>query len=127
MKPDIKKIVQDIKDNIPHSGEALSIKPMAVNERMSSIQLWQNITSPHLLVHVLEYIEELEAKQKLWVEPTTEMVQAGLAEVQRQLDEWDEEGCIQLGHGADPVNDDQASDLAVFVLQAMAEKLPKDK
>ena len=50
------------------------------------------------------------------------MIQAGLSEVQRMLDEWDDEGHIQLGHGNDPVSDDQAADLAVFILQAMAEK-----
>lgn len=70
-------------------------------------------------------IAELEEKERLWTQPTPEMVQAGLAEVQRMLDEWDDDGHIQLGHGNDPVSDEQASDLAVFVLQAMASKLPK--
>lgn len=70
-------------------------------------------------------IAELEDKERLWTQPTPEMVQAGLAEVQRMLDEWDDDGHIQLGYGNDPVSDDQASDLAVFVLQAMAGKLPK--
>ena len=70
-------------------------------------------------------IAEFEEKARLWTQPTREMVQAGLAEVQRMLDEWDDDGHIQLGHSNDPVSDDQASDLAVFVLQAMASKLPK--
>lgn len=70
-------------------------------------------------------IAELEEKERLWTQPTPDMVQAGLAEVQRMLDEWDDDGHIQLGHGNDPVSDDQASDMAVFVLQAMAGKLPK--
>ena len=70
-------------------------------------------------------IAELEEKARLWTQPTPDMVQAGLAEVQRMLDEWDDDGHIQLGHGNDPVSDDQASDMAVFVLQAMANKLPK--
>lgn len=67
-------------------------------------------------------IVALGEERKLWTEPSKEMVQAGLAEVQRMLDEWDDEGHIQLGHGNDPVSDDQASDMAVFVLQAMAGK-----
>lgn len=67
-------------------------------------------------------IVALGEERKLWTEPNKEMVQAGLAEVQRMLDEWDDEGHIQLGHGNDPVSDDQASDMAVFVLQAMAGK-----
>jgi hypothetical protein len=70
-------------------------------------------------------IAELEEKARLWTQPTPDMVQAGLAEVQRMLDEWDDDGHIQLGHGNDPVSDAQASDMAVFVLQAMASKLPK--
>lgn len=67
-------------------------------------------------------IVALGEERKLWTEPSKEMVQAGLAEVQRMLDEWDDEGHITLGHRNDPVNDAQASDMAVFVLQAMAGK-----
>ena len=67
-------------------------------------------------------IAELVKERQLWLEPNKAMVQAGLAEVQRMLDEWDDDGHIQLGHGNDPVSDDQASDMAVFVLQAMAGK-----
>lgn len=67
-------------------------------------------------------IAALAEERKLWLEPSKEMIQAGLAEVQRMLDEWDDEGHIQLGHGNDPVSDDQASDMAVFVLQAIAGK-----
>lgn len=69
---------------------------------------------------LLDHIEELEEQQKLWLEPTEEMVQAGLAEVQRMLDDWDADGHITLGSCNDTVSDDQASDMAVFVLQAMA-------
>ena len=60
---------------------------------------------------------------RLWTEPTKAMTQAGLAEVQRMLDEWDEEGHITLGSHNEPVSDAQASDMAVFVVQAMAGKL----
>ncbi|WAK44972.1 hypothetical protein Fifi067_00052 [Erwinia phage Fifi067] len=65
----------------------------------------------------------MQAQQKLWLEPTPEMVQAGLAEVQRILDEWESD---HLGWCVDDVTDDMASDMAVFVLQAMAGKLPKE-
>lgn len=67
-------------------------------------------------------IAELLKERQLWLEPSKEMVQAGLAEVQRMLDIWDDEGHIQLGYVDAPVTDDMASDLAVFVLQAMASK-----
>lgn len=77
------------------------------------------------MLAMLTRLTEFEEKARLWTQPTPDMVQAGLAEVQRMLDEWDDDGHIQLGHGNDPVSDDQASDLAVFVLQAMATKLPK--
>lgn len=65
-------------------------------------------------------IAELEDKERLWTQPTPEMVQAGLAEVQNQIDEWSEAGADVAD-----LTDDMASDLAVFVLQAMASKLPK--
>lgn len=65
-------------------------------------------------------ITELLKERQLWLEPNKEMVQAGLAEVQRILDEWDNHGNIM--HGDDATTDDQASDMAVFVLQAMAGK-----
>lgn len=77
------------------------------------------------MLAMLTRLTEFEEKARLWTQPTPDMVQAGLAEVQRMLDEWDDDGHIQLGHGNDPVSDDQASDMAVFVLQAMAGKLPK--
>ena len=77
------------------------------------------------MLAMLTRLTEFEEKARLWTQPTSDMVQAGLAEVQRMLDEWDDDGHIQLGHGNDPVSGDQASDMAVFVLQAMAGKLPK--
>lgn len=84
--------------------------------------LWRDLTGDNLVLALVQRVEQLE---QAFTTPTPEMVQAGLAEVQRMLDEWDDAGHIQLGHGNDPVSDDQASDLAVFVLQAMATKLPK--
>lgn len=63
---------------------------------------------------------EVNRLKKLWLEPSEPMVQAGLAEVQRILDEWESD---HLGWCVDDVTDDMASDMAVFVSQAMAGKL----
>lgn len=64
-------------------------------------------------------ITELLKERQLWLEPNKEMVQAGLAEVQRMLDDWEnDEGEIKVEY----ISDDRASDMAVFVLQAMAGK-----
>lgn len=59
---------------------------------------------------------------RLWTEPTKAMTQAGLAEVQRMLDEWHDEAPY-LNIDVEDVTDDMASDMAVFVVQAMAGKL----
>lgn len=59
---------------------------------------------------------------RLWTEPTKAMTQAGLAEVQRMLDEWHDEAPY-LNIDLEDVTDDMASDMAVFVVQAMAGKL----
>lgn len=75
------------------------------------------------MLSLLAEIERYKERERLWTEPSTEMIQAGLAEVQRILDEWDDHGNIM--HGDDATTDDQASDMAVFVIQAMAGKLPK--
>ena len=84
--------------------------------------LWRDLTGDNLVLALVQRIQQLE---EAFTTPTPDMVQAGLAEVQRMLDDWDDEGHIQLGAHNDPVSDDQASDMAVFVLQAMAGKLPK--
>lgn len=63
---------------------------------------------------------------KLWLEPTKAMVQAGLAEVQRMLDEWHDEAPY-VNIDLEEITDDMASDMAVFVLQAMATKLNQPK
>lgn len=65
-------------------------------------------------------IAELVKERQLWLEPSKEMVQAGLAEVQRILDEWEEQS--PLGYDVSDTTDAMASDMAVFVLQAMASK-----
>lgn len=68
-------------------------------------------------------IAELAKERKLWLEPSKEMVQAGLAEVQHTLDDWSNEvidgNCVSI---PEDITDDMASDMAVFVLQAMAGK-----
>ena len=66
-------------------------------------------------------IVALGEERKLWTEPSKEMVQAGLAEVQSMLDSWQDDGTLSYG-AADDVSDIKASDMAVFVLQAMAGK-----
>ncbi len=83
---------------------------------------WRELAGDNLVLAMASRIEQLE---QAFTNPTSDMVQAGLAEVQRMLDEWDDDGHITLGSRNDPVSDDQASDMAVFVLQAMAGKLPK--
>lgn len=84
--------------------------------------LWRDLTGDNLVLALVQRIQQLE---EAFTTPTPDMVQAGLAEVQRMLDDWDADGHITLGSCNDPVSDDQASDMAVFVLQAMATKLPK--
>lgn len=66
-------------------------------------------------------IAALAEERKLWLEPSKEMVLAGLAEVQNTLDNWEENGPLPYGTVND-ITDDMASDMAVFVLQAMAGK-----
>lgn len=66
-------------------------------------------------------IAALAEERKLWLEPSKEMIQAGLAEVQNILDNWEENGPLPYGTVND-ITDDMASDMAVFVLQAMAGK-----
>jgi hypothetical protein len=76
------------------------------------------------MLAMLTRLTEFEEKARLWTQPTPEMVQAGLAEVQRMLDEWAETGVLSYSD-VEEVSDDMASDMAVFMLQAMAGKLPK--
>ena len=105
-----------INPEVIHSktGKAVPLSDIAVTGDIAAC--------PANIASLCMCIAALAEERKLWLEPNKEMVQAGLAEVQRMLDEWDDEGHIQLGHGNDPVSDEQASDLAVFVLQAMAGK-----
>lgn len=86
------------------------------------------------MLALLTRLSEFEEKARLWTQPTPDMVQAGLAEVQRWLDEHAEtqserdNGAGETYHGfinPELTTDGDASDLVVFVLQAMASKLPK--
>lgn len=119
MKPEVKELIQDLTTLSPRASVALSPEKLDPSERIEAIRKWQLLTSPQMINVLLARIEQLE---KLWTEPTKEMVQAGLAEVQRMLDEWDDSGEV-IPQG---ITDNMASDMAVFVLQAMADKLPKE-
>lgn len=62
-------------------------------------------------------IAALAEESKLWLEPSNEMVLAGMSELNALLKEmYDEDGQL-----VEPT-DDQVSDTVVFVLQAMASK-----
>lgn len=86
---------------------------------LSDIALTGDIAAcPANIASLCICIAELVKERQLWLEPSKDMVQAGLAEVQRIADEWDEDWGFQLSD----LSDDRASDMAVFVLQAMAGK-----
>ena len=120
MKPVVKDVIHDLRKLLPVAEQALSTQTMKLDERVTAISQWRELTSPVMITALLDRIDQLE---KLWVEPTKDMVNAGLGEVQRMLDEWESD---HLGWCVDDVTDDQASDMAVFTLQAMASKLPKE-
>lgn len=120
MKPVVKDVMHDLRKLLPVAEQALSTQTMKLDERVTAISQWRELTSPVIISALLDRIDQLE---KLWVEPNEQMVNAGLGEVQRMLDEWESD---HLGWCVDDVTDDQASDMAVFTLQAMASKLPKE-
>lgn len=120
MKPVVKDVMHDLRKLLPVAEQALSTQTMKLDERVTAISQWRELTSPVMITALLDRIDQLE---KLWIEPTEQMVNAGLGEVQRMLDEWESD---HLGWCVDDVTDDQASDMAVFTLQAMAGKLPKE-
>lgn len=120
MKPVVKDVMHDLRKLLPVADQALSTQTMKLDERVTAISQWRELTSPAMITVLLDRIDQLE---KLWIEPTEQMVNAGLGEVQRMLDEWESD---HLGWCVDDVTDDQASDMAVFTLQAMASKLPKE-
>ena len=119
MKPVVKDVMQSLRKLLPEAEQALSTQTMKLDERVTAISQWRELTSPVMISALLDRIDQLE---KLWVEPTKDMVNAGLGEVQRIAEGWDETWYFDLTE----ISDDQASDMAVFTLQAMATKLPKE-
>ena len=102
-----------INPNVVHAktGELVPLSEVATVEDIAACPA--NIAA--LCMSIVEH-------NRLWTEPTKAMVQAGLAEVQRMLDEWHDEAPY-VNIDLDEITDDMASDMAVFVLQAMAGKL----
>lgn len=127
MKPVVKDVMHDLRKLLPVAEQALSTQTMKLDERVTAISQWRELTSPAMITVLLDRIDQLE---KLWIEPTEQMVNAGLAEIQTWLDNLSELRINQEGGNGyiDPelVTDEEASDAAVFTLQAMAGKLPKE-
>lgn len=127
MKPVVKDVIHDLRKLLPVAEQALSTQTMKLDERVTAISQWRELTSPAMITALLDRIDQLE---KLWIEPTEQMVNAGLAEIQTWLDNLSELRINQEGGDGyiDPelVTDEEASDAAVFTLQAMANKLPKE-
>lgn len=127
MKPVVKDVMHDLRKLLPVAEQALSTQTMKLDERVTAISQWRELTSPAMITVLLDRIDQLE---KLWIEPTKDMVNAGLAEIQTWLDNLNELRINQEGSNGyiDPelITDEEASDAAVFTLQAMAAKLPKE-
>lgn len=85
---------------------------------LSEIALTGEIAAcPANIASLCMCIAALAEERKLWLEPSKEMVLAGMSELNALLKEmYDEDG--QLVESTD----DQVSDAVVFVLQAMASK-----
>lgn len=67
----------------------------------------------------------LAERDKLWLSPTDVMVQAAMDELRKLLTEWEQNPESWVCDFED-MNDNDLSDIAVFVLQAVASKLPKE-
>lgn len=104
-----------INPEVIHSktGKAVPLSEIAVTGDIAAC--------PANIASLCMCIAALAEERKLWLEPSKEMIQAGLAEVQNILDNWEDNGPLPYGTVND-VTDDMASDMAVFVLQAMAGK-----
>lgn len=104
-----------INPEVIHSktGKAVPLSEIAVTGDIAAC--------PANIASLCMCIAALAEERKLWIEPSKEMIQAGLAEVQNTLDNWEENGPLPYGTVND-ITDDMASDMAVFVLQAMAGK-----
>lgn len=104
-----------INPEVIHSktGKAVPLSEIAVTGDIAAC--------PANIASLCMCIAALAEERKLWLEPSKEMIQAGLAEVQNTLDNWEENGPLPYGTVND-ITDDMASDMAMFVLQAMAGK-----
>ena len=104
-----------INPEVIHSktGKAVPLSDIAVTGDIAAC--------PANIASLCMCIAALAEEHKLWLEPSKEMIQAGLAEVQNVLDNWEDNGPLPYGTVND-ITDDMASDMAVFVLQAMAGK-----
>ena len=104
-----------INPEVIHSktGKAVPLSEIAVTGDIAAC--------PANIASLCMCIAALAEERKLWLEPSKEMIQAGLAEVQNVLDNWEDNGPLPYGTVND-ITDDMASDMAVFVLQAMAGK-----
>lgn len=104
-----------INPEVIHSktGKAVPLSEIAVTGDIAAC--------PANIASLCMCIAALAEERKLWLEPSKEMIQAGLAEVQNTLDNWEENDPLPYGTVND-ITDDMASDMAVFVLQAMASK-----
>lgn len=104
-----------INPEVIHSktGKAVPLSEIAVTGDIAAC--------PANIASLCMCIATLAEERKLWLEPSKEMIRAGLAEVQNTLDNWEENGPLPYGTVND-ITDDMASDMAVFVLQAMAGK-----
>ena len=104
-----------INPEVIHSktGKAVPLSDIAVTGDIAAC--------PANIASLCMCIAALAEERKLWLEPNKEMIQAGLAEVQNVLDNWEDNGPLPYGTVND-ITDNMASDMAVFVLQAMAGK-----
>lgn len=104
-----------INPEVIHSktGKAVPLSDIAVTGDIAAC--------PANIASLCMCIAALAEERKLWLEPSKEMIQAGLAEVQNVLDNWEDNGPLPYGTVND-ITDDMASDMAVFILQAMAGK-----
>lgn len=112
MSQEADQILKSLSDQIPFAERAFSKEQMALDMRISASQSWMLACTPTNIKAVLEYVHELEKQARCWIDPTREMVEVAIAEFRKFDGDPDDE-------------DDHISDLVVFMLQAMASKLPK--
>lgn len=85
---------------------------------LSDIALTGDIAAcPANIAALCMCIAELVKERQLWLEPNEQMVLAGMAELNQNLNDL-----YNSGNNLEELTDDQLSDLVVFTLQAMAGK-----